>query len=109
MANLKFTLHVQSSAGVSEHLSARVFSFDSLRAITLAIRAGVFGHFSRSKYFLTPYDEETVLLLTTFPEFCGKRLWVFPRGGHDLNPLLEELGQCDFSSEHYRAYSTSER
>jgi len=63
MSNLKFTLFVAESVGFPNYgfsLLARVFDFRSLMAVHRGIQNGVFGHYSKRRYFLVPLAEVLV-------------------------------------------------
>jgi hypothetical protein len=92
MSNLKFNLVVvfeSNSSLQTADLKARVFSRESLLAVDRAVHSGLFGHYSKRRYFLSSSDLLVGEIIPTSVMLQGRFLVpVYPDGGRTVNPDL---------------------
>lgn len=110
MSNLKFTLFVTDHllTGVyGEMYHARVFDLKSLQLVHRAIQSGVFGHHSKRRFALVPFQMVRTLRfdggLCKFSEDQLKEiLWLYPQGGRVMDPDVFTYLIISTSSTSYR-------
>jgi hypothetical protein len=97
MQNLQFTLCVSDSNHPDQlfSLHARVFDKKTLKAVLRGIDHGVYGHYSRRRYFLMPLGEiqsvtANLLLNGEGPTVLRTSVAtpLFPNGGRQMNPVI---------------------
>lgn len=91
-SNSKFCLYVSDKTNpyFGRCLQARVFGSNSLRALVDSIEAGVFGHYSKKRYYLVPTGHLRSCGIDGFPprSELEAELQLFPNGGKTINPKV---------------------
>lgn len=90
--NLKFFLELDDPKGempMSPVHGVRVFDLETLLAVHRAIQRGVFGHHSKKRYHITPFNRDD---RGTIERNGGSNpVQLYPNGGSRLNPEILDL------------------